>query len=196
MLTRCRSLLSYFRHLPSAARHASIVLSCLLACAVPSHADYISFGASVTNLGNPNYSFTFSTPVPSGAFQSATATLDGTLTDAGTDGVSVTGLSFISTFIPDIGSPIDLGVSFFGPCTVSSCSFSAGNNLPVFSAPGTLSTKLSFTLSGGSDQASFKGRIEILPDRLPDQVPEPASLVLLATGASAGLARFRRGLQR
>jgi PEP-CTERM motif len=153
----------------------------------------ITWGLILTT-GSTAASFSLSifSPYAGGPYNHFESSFHGTLTDLAGDGVSATSLKDSSVLdgalIP--GSVIGTDCLAAGPCP-SVGDFDSGV-LSVSSLPaGSFSTGMSFTLSAG-DQASFLGSAELTQGET--KVPEPASLVLLATGIFGwALTERRRG---
>jgi hypothetical protein len=155
--------------------------------------DTISYSLNLTNINDTTKSFTitFSNLVGADTFDFAHAVGSGTFQDNDNNGVSLTNLSIVSKLeSPDT----DLGVTFTGPCDTVSCSFDLSNFFPTFTGPGTLSVEVSFDLSA-HDTFILNGSTTV-SNEVPPSVPEPSSLMLLSSGASAAWFGLRRRLSR
>jgi hypothetical protein len=150
----------------------------------------IAYGIVVSDFGAPStFSFAFFTPiVPTGSPNVVTASLSGTLTDGGSDGV---------TIVP-VGSKIQSSsVSF--PQTGMGVDVNIGEVSGPIAGPGpgpwtVLGLTAAFTLSGGGDRATLTGLVSINEGQPPGTASEPATLALLGLGL-AGLAATRRRKQ-
>lgn len=147
----------------------------------------ISYGVAVVDFGAPTtFLFTFTTPiVPTGSPNVVSASLTGSLTDGGRDGVTIT----------PVGPKIQTS-AVGSPLTAMGVDVSLGEVAGPLAGPaGTwnlLQVSAGFTLSGGNDGATLNGFASINEGQVP--VPEPASLALLglALAAAAAAGRGRR----
>lgn len=164
----------------------------------------IAYALTVVDFGAPTtFTFSFFTPiVATGSPNVVAATISGTLTDATGNGVSITpdasgfvqrsavGVPATTSMGVDVGSSATHpGTTPSGPLTYGYGAYNAG---PI-AGPGLgpwmgLGVVVSFTLSGGDDQAALTGSASINEV----SVPEPATLALMLLGAAAVVRRRSR----
>jgi hypothetical protein len=184
---------------------AAVLLVLMLALPGSAAAVSLSLSVTVTDLGEPSaFLVSFSIPIVINAPTLVTASLSGTLTDGGTDGVSIAPISgaldsdgdgILEILVATVNSfTVNLGVDV-GPASTTAGAygpFSAGPQAylgPL--APTTLDLTLSFRLSGGGDSASFNGIVTLVEVAA---VSEPATVWLLMSGAAViVLRRQHRG---
>jgi MYXO-CTERM domain-containing protein len=157
----------------------------------------LGFAFAVSNFtGAPlDFSLLFSMPIVPGSYTHAFASLAATVTDGGSDGVTVTPIPPATSMMISTASPggVNLGVDIGPACvgaagTSTSCPASSLDNFAVTGGPySSMSALVAFRLSGGGDLASFTGRLDF--DN--GAVPEPSTFAL-ATAALAGLALIQR----
>lgn len=159
---------------------------------------FISFSIGTKNNTTVplTFSFTFSMPYVGGPYDTMIANLKGSVTEGTVGVVSETSASPISLeSILDGG--VIAGLTLGGPCAATG--LAVGNSIDcgpygpssatvAGAAAGTMGLELVYTLSSG-DSASFTGMVELT--RAPDDVPAPATVLMLA-GALGGLALRRR----
>ncbi|MCB1870309.1 MAG: PEP-CTERM sorting domain-containing protein [Gammaproteobacteria bacterium] len=147
----------------------------------------ITYGITVVDFGAPTtFLFSFTTPIaPTGSPNLVGASLIGTLTDGGNDGVTITSTgakiqsSEVGTPFTTMGVDVNIGES-------------AGPLVGPIGSWNLLSANVGFMLSGGGDSASLSGTASINEGQLPDDtVPEPTTLVLMGLGL-AGIGYQRR----
>ncbi len=165
----------------------------------------ISFAFSVTDFGAPTtFIFGFFTPiVPTFSPNEVSASIEGFLTDARDDGVSLT-LVNPHLLVGDLNAPptnagVDVGpAASFGPSGFTDSEYLYGPyNAGPQPGPGPgpwtgLSGIIAFGLGGDNDRAEFGGNITILPSS--GVVPEPgtwAAAGLLGAGLVGGALRRR-----
>jgi hypothetical protein len=188
----------------SVARPVKICLLSLSLLTVPavSHAAFITFGTTTTNLtqGPVLFSFTFSTPIAPDLYSAATATASLTVTSAPNSTATVT-LGSYSSYVSGIGTlslvPTNLGVDL-GTTTCTStnavptiCNFGFTQNTFAPTLFDGMEALLTFTQTGLTSVAAWTGRIDIETDVA--TAPEPASMLLVGIGlAGAGVRRWRQ----
>ena len=168
----------------------------------------ISYSLAVIDLGSPTaFSFLFSTPiVPTGSPNTVAASVLGTLSDAGGDGVSLTptsGLLQIGSLLsPTTGMGVDVGPAASHPASTAPGPwiypyglFLAGPLAGPGPGPWTgLSVGVDFALSGGEDRFSVSGEASILEGLR--VVPEAGTWVAGGALGAGALLAHRRSRRR
>jgi hypothetical protein len=162
----------------------------------------IAYGVAVVDFGAPSvFGFAFGTPItPVGSPNTVSASLGGSLTDVTGDGVSLTPTAAFtqtsSAGFPLTSMGVDVGTALVAPRAAPGSiyaygPFAAGPILGPGPGPWTfLTVTAGFSLSGVGDVAALSGFTSIEEGPVP-AVPEPTTLVLLATGLAGGLLRHR-----
>jgi hypothetical protein len=156
----------------------------------------IVFGPT-PGVGPNNYTFDFSQPFLGGPYDSLHNDFSGsaTFSSPGTGG-SVTGINVRADVNGVFAPGVDLlGFSCSSPSNTSiGCGAgSADANIPLVSAPGSISVHVEASLSGPNDVATFNGRVEIScsdSNTNCNPIPEPGTVMLLGSGL-IGLAWLR-----
>jgi len=157
----------------------------------------LSYSFAATNPFPGSVPFAFDAAIPLGmpvpAGSTVTTSVGYSLTDGGSDGVTLTPLSTLSQHAT--GDGVDLGLNV-GPAETGAAGSTTvfGPPMPGFSLTGTapftfstLDIHLGFTLSGGGDNAGITGRVST------SAVPEPGTVALVAgLGVSGGAFALRR----
>jgi hypothetical protein len=159
-----------------------------------------SFSATNNNAFATPFAFDLAIPItPVMAGSLVNTSLGISLTDNANDGTSFTPFPvapYLSGFAQtatgdtlDLGAPFDIGTAETGAAGGTSV-FSF--NSPVAPSPfgfSTLDVHLSFTLSGGGDNAGITGRVNVTPVT----TPEPGTVAMLAgLGVSGSVFALRR----
>ena len=181
---------------------------CLSLLAIPAVSDaaFITFNVGTTNAvpGDILYAFVFSTPVLPELYSTAAATAELTVTSAPGSTATVTigdtypfYLSGYGTVSTSSGLATNLGVDL-GTTTCTStnavptiCNFGFTTNTFAPTLFDGLEALLTYNQTGVNSTAAWTGRMDMETELA--TVPEPASMLLLATGlAAAGLRRWRQ----
>lgn len=146
---------------------------------------FITYGLAVTDFGAPSsFGFLFGTPiVPTGPGTVVSSSLAGSLTDGGTDNVTITPTSGTlqnsSVGMPLTSMGVGIGAGETGIAGGSDVygPYSAG---PVSGPTGPwtfLTVDVSFGLSGGGDIATLSGRASVdTAERVPETLPAWAAM--------------------
>jgi hypothetical protein len=161
----------------------------------------IAYGIAVTDFGAPSaFGFLFGTPiVPTGPGTLVSSSLAGSLTDGGSDGVTITPTG-ATLQTSDVGFPltsmgVGIGLTESGIAGGSDVygAYSAG---PIAGPPGGpwtfMTVSVGFTLTGGGDVAALNGRAEITTASAPVPDSGPGLIGLAALGLVLLRARFRK----
>jgi hypothetical protein len=157
---------------------------------------FISFSIAVTDTGAASqFTLSFNIPISPSLVgpQEVRSTLSVTLTDGGTDGITITqGINpIMANLVGTCSAGVDIG-------TTSSASASFGSNvfspapagIPGVGCDSGMSVIIDFTGSGNGDQYGITGLFEV---RNASNVPEPATVGLFAFGlAGLGFSRRKR----
>lgn len=161
----------------------------------------ITFGVTTTNIAEAptTYAILFGTPIPPDFYATATAVAELTLTPgpSGTASVDVSSIypTYVSAYGTVGGAPTNLGVDLgTTSCAATggmstTCSFALVTNTfsPTFFDG--LQALLTYQQTGTGSAAAWTGTVT-LTNR---NAPEPASLLLFATGLlGAGVRRWRQ----
>ena len=181
----------------------SLLLTTLLAVPAISHAAFIDLGVGVTQLvpGPTTYAFLFGTPATPGFYSYATSVAEVTLTPGPSGEATVDVSALYPTYLSGYGMlgaastnlGVDLGstpcVALRGPVT---CQFPLVSNTFAPAFYDGLEALLTFDVTGAGAIASWTARVT-LESSPPANAPEPATMLLLATGMMvASCARRRR----
>jgi hypothetical protein len=166
---------------------------------------FISFGATTTSLvpSPVTFSFLFGTPVVPDFYNTATSTGSLTLTPGATDALVENSVVY-PTYISGIGTlglvPTNLGVDL-GTADCSASVLTGAETCPQGSTTNTfpltfydnLEALLTYSQTGLGSIAAWDGRVDLINDPAGPggRVPEPASVLLVATGAVAALIKRR-----
>ena len=183
----------------------SLLLTLFLATPAIGHAAFIIFGAAVTQVGPgpTTYAFLFGTPITPEFYSYATSIAQVTVTPApGGQQATVDVSPIYPTYVSGYGTvgavPTNLGVDLGsaqcmavgGPVT---CQFPLVSNTFAPAFFDGLEALLTFQVTGEGAVVAWTGRVT-LETSAPANAPEPATMLLMATGmiAAAGARRRRR----
>ena len=166
---------------------------------------FITFGATTTNLvtGPTTFAFLFGTPIVPGFYNTATSLGIVSVTNEQGETATVATSAIYPTFISGYGtvglSPTNLGVDLgtascvaTGPGGTTVCNQGTASNTFAPTFYDNLEALLTYTQSGLGSVASWSGTVTLTAEA---RVPEPASLLLVASGA-LGLMAGARGWTR
>jgi hypothetical protein len=166
---------------------------------------FVSFGVTTTTIvpGPVVFSFLFGTPIVPDFYNTATSTGSLTLTPAVTDALVENSVVY-PTYISGYGTlgavPTNLGVDL-GTADCSAPALTGAETCPQGSTTNTfpltfydnLEALLTYSQTGLLSVADWDGMVELTNDPAGPggRVPEPASMLLVATGAVAALIKRR-----
>lgn len=160
----------------------------------------ITYGLAVTDFGAPSsFSFLFITPiVPTGPGTVVAASVAGSLTDGGTDGVTITPtgtfLQSSTLGLPTTSMGLDIGATesgiaggsdVYGPYAVGPIAGPAGGPWTL------LGVGVSFGLTGGGDVATLSGRASVETASVPETLPAWVAFATLCSILIVGHRRMR-----
>jgi hypothetical protein len=171
---------------------------------------FISFGATTTNLipGPVTYAFLFGTPIVPGFYNTATSTGGVTVTNGVSGTATVANSAVYPTYISGYGTvglvPTNLGVDLgTADCVATGTPFTItttcnqGTALNTFAPTffDNLEALLTYTQTDVASVAAWSGAVTLTNE--PTAAPEPATLLLLITGAIGIVTQFGcRGVDR
>lgn len=162
---------------------------------------FISFGITTTNFlaGPTTYSILFGTPIVPGLYTTATSSGGVSVTAGATNSSTVANSAVHPSFISGYGTNgpaatnlgVDIGTTPCTATTTTTCTYGPGSATFAPTFYDNLEALVTYTQSGANSVASWSGRVDLLSQ---STVPEPATLVLLATGllVVGGVARRKR----